>query len=148
MKYSIAYIKRNDIGQVVENRDLRFTPGSKRLGKIVPAYYETTDKDEIEYLKRYPNYGVTYKMEGEKEAKKPELKVSTKKEEVNEPEEEVNFDEEDDSETKEFPEISTVQQAGLKLKQVNPKLKTADVNNREKVDAQAKELNVVFPNLK
>jgi hypothetical protein len=157
MKYSIAYTRRNDQGIIVENRDIRFTPGSKRLGKIVPAYYETSNKDEIEYLKEYPNFGFTFKLVDDKEVKKSEStskKPSPKKEEVKEDdgEDDVNFDDEDfdledEAEPKEFQDVTTVQQANIKLRKLDSKLKVTDVNTKDKIKEEAKRLNVSFPNL-
>lgn len=50
---SIPYTKKVD-GKLVENRTISFNKGSQVNGNVSPAYYITTDEDEIEYMRSYP----------------------------------------------------------------------------------------------
>lgn len=50
---SIPYTKKVD-GKLVENRTISFNKGSQVNGNVSPAYFITTDEDEIEYMRSYP----------------------------------------------------------------------------------------------
>jgi hypothetical protein len=165
MKYSIPFVKKNDQGIIVENRDIRFTPGAKNLGKIVPAYYETDNQEEIEYIKNYPGMDDTYRLvEDKAEALKP---VSRKKAKpaityVNpvdeEDEEEFSFDDEEEegeegeegeeSSVTEIPGVNTIQKAKIKLMQMDKTIKPSDLKTLEDIQKYAEKLNINFPDLK
>lgn len=145
MKYSVPYVNKKED----KNVNIRFTPGSKQLGKIVPAYYETSDEAEIEYLRKYSMNGINYEEVKPKKAETstPEKKAEPSNEEVKSKVEAPKNENPEPGENS-FPEVTTAQLAQIKLKKLDDTIKSTDVNSKEKVLAKAAEMGVSFPNLK
>ena len=159
IQYVIPYVRRNDDGVIVENRSIVFEPGSRGVGKITPAYFNTMSVAEAEYLREYPTFNEDFKeVKAESEpVKKSTPPTAPKKvvEKTPEPVEDVSFDDDEDlgeeaEEEREltvYEEVSTVQQAVIMLKKLDKNLKNTDVNSKQKVLAMADIMNVSFPGL-
>lgn len=159
IKYVVPFVKKDDSGAIVENRSLTFVHGGKNLGKTIPAHFVATD-EEAEYLKKYPTFNIAFKLHVQaekkaKEASKPEPKKTAAKQtepESSKEKEDLKVSEDpikDALDTNVFPSISTIQQAGIKLRQLDTKnVKSTDVNSRAKVIELADKMGVSFPNLK
>lgn len=155
--YVMPWVKEDEKGNVVFNKNISFTPGGRTMGKLKPAYFFATE-EQAEYMRKQAAFNIDYKEVGVRESepvKKAQPKPPKKevKEEVEETEEvedveEVQESEEDQNEAQEFPEVNSVQLAAIKLRQLDKSLKVKDVTGKEKVLEVAEKMNVSFPSLK
>jgi hypothetical protein len=169
----IPFIERDEKGQVVRDQSIVFNKGVKSRNTFSPANIIVSDPSTLDYLRKYKgneaNGGKTFREVIEKKtevakAAVPTVEKATKTEAVTvaptpAKQEETEFvfpddlaespvvEESNPTENTAYPEVTTVQEAGFVLRNLDNTLKTRDTNNKDKVLALAVKHRITFPNL-
>jgi len=153
-KVTISWIEKDKEGNIIVDRTISFNKGLTAERKVIPAHLNTQNEDVIKFLRKYvgneANGGKTYKEVKEEEVKpvkKTESKAKKESKKANDaPDDQVKA-ETQNSEAKVYEEVTTVQEAGAVLKELDSSLKARDVVKKADMFKVADSLNVSFPNL-
>lgn len=159
----IPWIERNpETGAIIVDRGITFNNGINARTGHVPAYLYTDNPEMLKFLRSDPansaNGGYSFEevAEPKQEVQAPTVKTA-KKEPVQAKELVTVFtvsDKSDDAvdateegEVLVFAEITTVQAASAKLRELDETLKVRDTDNKAKVLAVSQAKGISFPNL-
>jgi hypothetical protein len=155
---SVPFVVKDDEGNIIHDESINFNSGLNSAKGFIPAFYHTSDKDKLAYLRAYPgnlaNGGSSFE---EVEQEKPVVKKVVPAVKAVEPAPvaepvvaEAPVLEEakpEAGETQVFEDVTTVNEASSILRDMFPELKVRDVNTRDKVFAFSASKNLSFPNL-
>lgn len=152
----VPFIEKDEKGNIIRDQSIVFNQGLRNAKGFVPASYITNNEYEIKYLRanggNKANGGRSFEEIKEAESKAEAPKAEAEKAENTKPEPTTNEAEAEEPESKEpeskdFPQATTVQEAGSILRTMIPGLKTRDVSSKDKVLEVASKNGITFPNL-
>lgn len=168
----VPFIERDEKGQIVRDQSIPFNQGISLRDKTIPAYIIPTDPDQIKFLRAYKgnqaNGGYSYREIKEAQASKPATEAKSNATPVDLPKhapaavvtELPNLEEADkefvfpddlaetpDPGSKDYPDVTTAQEASVILRSLFPELTVRDTSSKAKIKAFIADKNITFSNL-
>ncbi|HAH37798.1 MAG TPA: hypothetical protein DCL81_15190 [Algoriphagus sp.] len=161
---SVPFIERDEEGKILRDETITFNKGQNGGRVFVPAFFYTNDPEKIKHLRNYPgnkkNGGCSFEEVEEakneiKAAKAPEKPVKPAADPTPDPAADPTPDPTPDPKNEvvipegfqSFPEITTVNEASAKLRELFEDVTSKDTRNKKQVQEVAASKQVIFPNL-